>query len=253
LRHTIKALRLIIAVLWIAILMLPVTVALSLLKIFEAGNNVGIGKPSFDLSNGNLSISIPFYMNNTGFYDLSEVYAYIKVYDGDKFIAESSTNWLDVPAGEMVASNLSILISLEDIFSENRELLTSNKELNVSASLHFRVAYALAFTVTTSSTVQWGAPFSNLTIQHSSYNETHQVFSVSFFNNASFPINGPLRLELLNLLNTTVGLMEQQINVPSKGLYQGLFEIPVSELTNSGTARLYFADILIREERWESP
>ena len=252
-RHTIRALRLIIALLWIAVLILPVTVAFSLLKILEARNNVGIGEPSFNLSDGNFSISIPFYINNTGFYDLSEVYAYIKIYDGDKFIAESSTNRLDIPAGEMVASNLSILISLEDIFSEDRELLTSDKELNVSASLHFRVAYALAFTVTNSSKVQWGAPFSNLTIQHTGYNETHQVFSVSFFNNASFPISGPLRLEILNQSNITVGSMEQQINVPSKGLYQGRFEILVSGLTNSGTVRLYFADILIREERWGSP
>jgi hypothetical protein len=231
---------------------LPVTVGFSLLKIFEAKNNVSIGEPSFNLSNGNFSISIPFYMNNTGFYDLSELYAYIKVYDGNKVIAESSTNRLDVPAGEMVASNLSILINLEDIFSEDRELLTNDKELNVSASLHFRVAYALAFTVTTSSIVQWGAPFSNLTIQHIDRNETHQFFSVSFFNNASFPISGPLRLEILNPSNITVGSMEQQINVPSKELYQGLFEIRFSELTDGGIIRLYFADILIREERWES-
>jgi uncharacterized membrane protein len=252
LRHTIKALRLITAVLWIAVLILPVTVAFSLLKIFEIKNNVGIGEPSFNLSDESFSISIPFYMNNTGFYDLSELYAYIKVYDGSKVIAESSTNRLDVPAGETIASNLSILISLEDIFSEDRELLTSDKELNVSTSLHFRVAYALAFTVTTSSIVQWGAPFSNLTIRHIDRNETHQVFSVSFFNNASFPLSGPLRLELLNLSNITVGSMEQQINVPSKGLYRGLFEISVPELTDGGTIRLYFADMLFREERWES-
>jgi hypothetical protein len=233
--------------------MLPVTVVLSLIQLLEGGNIAGIGEPNLTLSDGNLSMSIPFRINNTGFYELSEVCIKIDVCGEAGKIAEFSTQQLKIPAGEMVESNLSASISLEDLLSRDRKLLTNDTELNASVAFHFRVAYVMAFKIAKNFTVHWGAPFSNLTIQHVGYKETHQVFSVSFCNNASFPISGPLRLEILNRSNIPVGSMEQQINVPSKGLYQGLFEILVSGLTNSGTVRLYFADILIREERWGSP
>jgi len=233
--------------------MLPVTVALSLLKLLEGGNIAGIGEPSLTLSDGNLFMSIPFRINNTGFYDISEVCINIEIYNGAEKIAEFSTQRVNIPAGEMAASNLSASVSLEDLLSKDGKLLTNDTELNASVAFHFRVAHVIAFKIAKNFTFHWGAPFSNLTIQHVSCNGTHQVFSVSIFNNAPFPISGPLRLEILNPSNITVGSMEQQIDVPSKGLYQGLFEVPVSELTNNGTVRLYFADILIREERWGSP
>lgn len=252
-RHTIRALRLIIAVLWIAILMLPVTVALSLIQLLEGGNIAGIGEPNLTLSDGNLSMLIPFRINNTGFYELSEVCISIDVYGEAGKIAEFSTQQLKIPAGEMVASNLSASISLEDLLSKDRKLLTNDAELNAIVAFHFRVAYAIAFKIAKNFTFHWGAPFSNPTIQHTGCNKTHQVFSVSFFNNASFPISGLLRLEILDQSNIPVGSMGQQINVSSKALYHGVFEIPIPELTNSGIVRLYFENILIHEERWGSP
>ncbi|MEM3565793.1 MAG: hypothetical protein QXK18_02850 [Candidatus Bathyarchaeia archaeon] len=251
-RHTVKALRLIIVVLWIAVLLLPATVALSLWEIFEAKNNVGIGEPSLSVSNGNFSISVPFYMNNVGFYDISELCVNIRIYDGSKEILEFSTSPLNIPAGRMLESNLSASVNLTDMLSRDRELLTNSKDLDVSIALYFRVANILAFNVARNFTYKWGAPFSNLNITYVGSNATHASFLVSFCNNASFPLSGPLQVGLYNLQNVSIGLEVQVLNVPSNGFYQESFEIPISEPAQKGIIRLYFADIPIFEERWGS-
>jgi len=250
LRHTARALRLIIVVLWITVSLLPVTVALSLWKIFEA-RGVSFGEPSFSVSNGNLSISVPFSMNNTGFYDISELCVNMRIYDGNKKIAELSTQPLNIPAGEMTVSKLDASASLTDIFSRNSELLTNNEDLDVSITLHFRVAYVLTFDVARNFYVEWGAPFSNLTISQINFNRTHLSFRVSFFNNASFLLSGPLQLRLYNSSDVLCYSTEQSLNVPSKEPYEKLFEIPCSE--SAGIIRLYFAEIPVLEERWGSP
>ncbi|MEM3580824.1 MAG: hypothetical protein QXH40_04335 [Candidatus Bathyarchaeia archaeon] len=249
-RHTVKALRLIIVVLWIAVLLLPVTVALSLWKIFEVRDNVRVGEPSLSVSNGNFSISVPFYMNNVGFYDISELCVNIRIYDGSKEILEFSTSPLNIPAGRMLESNLSASANLTDMLSRDRELLTNSKDLDVAIALHFRVAYVLAFNVARNFTYKWGAPFSNLNISNFSFDGTRASFQLSFSNNASFPLSGPLRLELYNLSNNLLNWTVQNLIVPSNGLYEKLFEIQSSELPS--TIRLYFADVLICEMPWGS-
>lgn len=250
-RHTVKALRLIIVVLWIAVLLLPITVALSLWKIFEARNNAGLGEPSFSMSNGNFSISVPFYMNNTGFYDISELRVNIRICDGSNEILEFSTQPLNIPAGRMVTSSLNASVSLTDVLSRDRELLTNSKDLDVSVALHFQVAYVLAFNVARNFPFKWGAPFSNLTINYMGKNTTHAFLLVSFHNNASFPLSGPLKVELYNLQNVSIGSATQSLDVASNGLYQESFEIPISQAAEEGIIRLFFVDILISEKRWE--
>ncbi|MEM2779881.1 MAG: hypothetical protein QW791_03295 [Candidatus Bathyarchaeia archaeon] len=175
-RHTVRALRLVIIVLWIVVLLMPITVALSLWEIFEARNNIAIGEPSFSLSDGDFFISVPFFMNNTGFYDISELFANIHIYDENGEIAEFSTEPLNIPAGRMVESSLNVSGSLTDIISRDRMLLTSSIDLNVNVALHFQVAYILAFNIARNFTYKWGAPFSNLTINYIPINATHIFF-----------------------------------------------------------------------------
>lgn len=251
-RHTIRALRLVIVVLWIAVLLMPVTVALSLWEIFKARNNVSIREPSFSMLNGDIFISVPFFMNNTGFYDISELFANIRVYDENREIAEFSTEPLNIPAGRIVKSSLNVSGSLSDIISRDRALFTSSKDLDVSVALHFQAANILAFSIARNFTYKWGAPFSNLTINYIPINATHASFLISFYNNASFPLSGPLKVELFNLQNVSIGSALQVLDVASGWFYQELIEIPVSGAADEGIIRLFFADILIIERLWGS-
>lgn len=226
--------------------------ALSIWKILETRNNVGLGEPSFFVSNGNFSFSLPFYMNNTGFYDISELGINIRICDGSKEILKFSTQRLSIVAGRTVKSNLNASVSLTEVFSRDTELLTNSKDLNVSLALRFRAAYILSFNLDRNFTYKWGSPFSNLTINYMSKNITHVSFSVSFYNNASFPLSGPLQVKLYNLQNVSIGLAVEALDVVSNGFYQKLIEIRVSEAAEEGIIRLYFADVLISEKRWGS-
>jgi len=250
LRHIVRALRLVTVVLWFAVLLMPATVALSLWQIFEARNNVALEKPNFSMSNGNFSISVPFFINNTGFYDISELFAKIHMYDKNEKIAEFTTEPLNIPAGRMVESSLNVSGNLADMISKDSELLTNSKNLDIGVALHFQVAYILAFNIARNFTYNWGAPFSNLTVDYKPINTTHISFLISFYNNASFPLSGPLKVELFNLQNVSIGpvaQMAQTLDVAPNECYQCSFTFEAAE---TGIIRLFFADILIIERRW---
>jgi len=257
LRQTIRAFGWIIAILWIIILILPVTVAFSLMKIVEV-EGVGIQEPRGSVSNGNLFLSIPFYIDNTGFYDLTDVEVKLQIFMRNETLSTSSTELPNVPAGEMVDSSCNFSLSLEELLSKNMELLTNDTELNLNASLRFRVASAIAFQVSTGSTIPWGAPFHKLTIYNIAYDVVNRIFSasLSFNNHAFFQVNGSLLIKLYNSAGELIGSSTQNVNVPSQESFEGSIGITVndpSKITHEGVLRLYFADIQVLEEMWRLP
>jgi hypothetical protein len=147
---------------------------------------------------------------------------------------------------------LNVSGSWADIISRDSKLLTNSKDLDVGVNLHFQVAYILAFNIARNFTYNWGAPFSNLTVNYVHINVTHVSFLVSFYNNASFPLSGPLKVELFNLQNVSIGSAVQVLDVASNEFYQESFEIPTSIAVDEGTIRLFFTDILIVEKSWGS-
>jgi len=254
---TIKALGWIIALLWIITLILPISVVFSLMKLAE-GKNMGIQEPIFSLSNGNLSLTIPFYINNTGFYDISEVSVKIKISKANTAITTLSKNLPNIPAGRMINASCNFSASLNEIFQRHSTLLTEDANLDVDAALHFRVAYAIAFNITQNFPTRWGAPFQNLTVYGVAYNNTANVFSfsISFNNHAFFPINEPLTIELYNSSGEKVSSALWSLDVPSGETFQELIEVKItdpSEMTRSGFIRLFFADLKIFEEEWALP
>lgn len=253
-RHTIRALGWIIAILWIIILILPVSVAFSLMELLEKGN-IGIQEPKGFMSNGNVSISIPFYIANSGFYDLTNVKFGLQIKVGTETISTSSAELQKVPAGEMADSSCNLSLSLQEMLSNNRELLTNDTDFDGNASLSFRVASLMAFRVSTGFTIPWGAPFHGLTIHSITYNDVSRIFSISmsFKNNAFFQLNASLLVKLYNSQGELVGSTLQNVNVPSQGSFQGSIEVRIddpSKMTREGVLSLYFADMQILEEAW---
>jgi len=248
LRLTIRAIGFTVTLLWIITLTLPVSVALSLLKLAE-GKNLGIQEPMFTFTNGNLSLTMPLYINNTGFYDISEANVQVKICKANIVLAEVSETLPDIPAGQMVEANCSFTASLEEIFQKDRTLLTEDADLNVNASLHFRVAHLMAFNIASVSATQWGAPFHNLTVYGETYNETSHVLSfyVSFNNHASFFVDGPLAVSIINLDNEIVGASSLNLNVQPGEAFLELVEVAVNpqKMTSSVFIRLSFANLEI--------
>ena len=162
-RHTIRALSWAIIILWVITLLLPITVALSLLKLLEQ-NAIGFGEQTVSFSNGTFYLSTPFYINNTGDYDLSDMNVTILVGSGNKTLSTFTTPLLNVTAGTMLNSSYDISFTLEEIAAKSTELLTEDMDLNLSMSASFRIAYVIALGLSTTMTMPWGAPFHNLTV-----------------------------------------------------------------------------------------
>ena len=259
-RQTIRALGWIIAVLWIITLLFPVTVAFSLMKLLEA-KNMGIQEPTISFSNGNFSLFMPFCINNTGFYDLSDIGINIQMGRKNKTISASSTQLSNVPAGTMVNSSFNVSFSLKELVLKDSELLTelltNDTELDVNASLRLRVAYTIAFEASMKFTTHWSAPLHNLTIYNISYNSTTNTFSfsVSFDNHASYTVNGPLTVNLYNSANAHINSTIQFINVSPEETFQKSFTLTIdpTTMTHNGVIRLYFAGVQISEKEWTFP
>ncbi|MCS7124954.1 MAG: hypothetical protein NZ932_06055 [Candidatus Bathyarchaeota archaeon] len=252
-RLTVKALGWIIILLWIIALALPLSVAFSLLKLAE-GKNLGIQEPSFTFFNGNVSINMPMYVNNTGLYDISEVNVKINIKEAKTVIMALSKSLPDIPAGQVVKANCTFTANLKEIFQKAPTLLTEDADLNVNAALHFRMAYTIAFNITQSFSTRWGAPFHNLTVSNVVYNAAAQItsFFVSFSNHAFFSLDNPLTVELYNSHNEMVGAASLALKVPSGEAFQEPVEVAVnpSKMTETVFIRLFFAELKIFDGRF---
>ena len=177
---------------------------------------------------------------------------------GKKTISAASTHLLNVPVGKKADSSLNFSFSLEELVLKDSELLTNDTELDMNASLHLRVAYAIAFEASMGFTTHWGVPFHNLTIYDIAYNSTTHVFSffINFDNHASYPVNGTLTAKLYNSTNALIDSATQNVNVPSGESFQTSFAITIddpSNMTHNGIIRLYFVDAQISEKEWTFP
>lgn len=251
-RLTVKALGWIIAFLWIVTLILPISVALSMLRLAD-GRNLGVQEPTFTFTDGNVSLTMPIYVNNTGFYDISEANVKIKIFKANITLATVSKTLPDIPAGRTVNTSCVFTANIRDIFQKAPILLTEDTSLDVNAMLHFRVAYTIAFNIANNFSTLWGAPFHNLTIHDIAYNNTRHVLSfyMGFNNHAAFSLNSPLTIELLNSSNETIGMASIGLDVPSGDSFQELVEVAVNPLgmTNEILIRLFFADLKIFEKK----
>lgn len=226
-RQTIKMLNWIIKILWIVTLLLPVTVALSLANLLE-GENFGFREPTTSFSDGTFIMVAPFYVNNTGFYDLSSINFTIILRDHDQKIASSSKFLPTIRAGTKTEANYTFSFTLENISMTGKQLLTEDKDLNLSASISFQVAYAITLGVSGEFIMRWYAPFYNLTITEFEYDTITQKFSatVEFDNHAQFAIGGEFLIEIFNGdKSRLLGSTSQVLNAPSGQHFRGSFEI----------------------------
>jgi hypothetical protein len=229
--------------------LLPITVVLSLSTFLEP-NAIGVLEPIVSLSDRNLTLTTPFYVNNTGFYDLSGFNLTVVIEEGNQSLSSSTTSVTRIPAG----TNISL--SLEEICSKRRILLTNDTNLIMNLHASFRIADTIGLEVSTSSTVPWGAPLYNLTANRMNYDFFNQEFSISisFENHAYFPISGPLLLEIFNSRGESICSINKDIDVLSKAPpFQEHFDSTIDpvNVTKTGFLRLYFKDMEVLEEEWK--
>jgi hypothetical protein len=252
--QTIKALNWVIGILWVFALVLPITVAVSLSKLAEPGA-IGVRQSEVSYSNNIFSLFSPFYINNTGFYDLTDINFTVSINDAVGKLSTTSALIPMIKAGNIANSSFNINIYVTNLSPRILALLTNDTDLNLDVSASFRVAYAITLGVSTNLTQPWRAPFYNFTVSTVTYNasKAQLSISVSFENHAGYPLNGSFTLQAYNNRSKRIGYFQDDVNVQPSSPFSGSYEfgIDASELTSNNYVGLYFEDTEILEQEWQ--
>jgi len=243
-RYAVRALGWATKILWILILVFSVTSVYSAMNV-----KIRFGEPHVFLSKEFAVISIPLFINNTGFYDLSELNITADVMDCNESLLSTSIAFVPlIPRGSSVETTHNVSISLDYITSMAQTYLFNDTIFNVNMSVKLNFAHAIPFQVSTNMTVPWGAPLYNFSIGQISYNYlnlTHQelIIPISFENHSPyFGVEGTMQVETYNDDDELLGFSESDLNVPSHSSYDGQVKMTVdlSKITGSGEVRFYF-------------
>jgi hypothetical protein len=222
---------------------------------FVDSKAVGFQEPVYSFSDGQFCVSFPFYIDNRGVYDFSDINITVRAEAKGKGLVQVSRSIPVVPAHSMWNGSYDLNFSLSDVVNRNRALLFEDFDVNLNVSIFFRVAYLIGFGIETNMSMPWGAPFYNFSLISVRYDSASESFVVllSFKNQAPFSFDGLLSIMLLNEEGEVLGSDDRFIDVSSGSFLQELFNILVddpSKVTGNGFVSIRFEGIEIF--RWES-
>jgi len=256
-RQAIRALGLATSILWIFIILFSVTALYSVTNL-----GIGLGEPRIFPSGEGVVFSLPFHIDNNGYYDISELNIMTSVTDcNGTLITLSETFVPSIPRGSSVETAHNISIGLKDIASiEFIPLLFSDSFFDLGTFIMLNFAHAISLQMSTNTTIPWGAPFYKFSIVKVStlpYNSTHCEVAtyLNFENHALLDITGTMQLEIYNNVNEQVTSGKTSLDVPSRRNYEGqvimyLDLVDISRLTESGNARVNFMTPMFILEWW---
>lgn len=241
-RHAIRALGWATAILWILVMVFSVTVVYSAMQIRMSFAE----EPQMTTSEETVTMSIPFSVENGGFYDISALNITTQIAaENDAVISRSTTLVPLIPKDTMVNETHDIALSLGDILAKNLTyLLFNDTDLNIDLLVALTYASAIPLKISSNLTMRWGAPLSNLTIREIPVTLTSSYtvdVPLSFENHAFFGLNGTLRLEIVDSLNNPIGSETAPISVPPGSSYSDVISITMTEIPSDvKEVRLYF-------------
>ncbi|MFQ6086625.1 MAG: hypothetical protein ACE5OV_01250 [Candidatus Bathyarchaeia archaeon] len=240
-KHAIRALGWATTILWILVILFSGTIVYSAMQIrmnFEE-------EPQVTTSNGMLTMSIPFSINNGGFYDISELNITTRIEAENETVISRSTTLVPlIPRDSTVSEKHDVALSLDDILTKNLTyLLFKDTDLNLDMFVALTYAHAIPIKISSNLTMRWGAPLSNLTIGEISITPLppYRVdIPLSFDNHAFFSLNGTMRLEIVDGSNL-IGWEEVDISVPPGYGYDDTISVPIDSVPEDrAEVHLYF-------------
>lgn len=242
-KQAIRALSIATTVLWILVVLFSATSIYSALKL-----SLGFGRPRASVSSEVLTVSLPFYIDNGGFYDLSDLNITTDINNHDGALISDSTTLVPlISRGSRVEENHNISVSWNDIISKDLTiLLFQDSVFNIDISVKLKYAHAIPLQLSTNTTMPWGAPLANLSIGEISFtpiNFTHFQVNVpfSFENHSFFALDGSVRLDLVDDRGGNVSSGATNINVASMNRCASQLEVVFRIDAGIPTeARVYF-------------
>ena len=253
----IKALRIATIIFWIIILFFAISAVYSVMNL-----GVEIGEVKILPSSEGVLFSLPFLINNSGFYEIADLNLTTKVVDFNGNILDITETLISsLPPNTLTNTSHGISIALEEIVSINQtSLLLEDNEFNVELFVGLNFARAIPVTLSTNSSIPWGAPLANFSIGSISafpFNNSHQEVTIpfSFENHAIMEINGNLNLELYDNFDKKIASGNSIIRIPPRQNYNGEISLYIKQedlaiLTNRIKLRFIFETPVFTIE-WE--
>jgi len=254
-KPAIRALGIATIIIWILLIVFSVTALYSVMNL-----GIGFGEPQFFPSSRGIVLSLPFSLNNSGYYDISELNITTRITDSNGTLLTLSKTFVPlVSKGSNVEAAHNISIELSDVM-ENIELIFNDSffEFDTFVSLNF--AHIVPVQMSMNMTVPWGAPLSNVSVGEISvlnYTDTHVkvVVPISFENHSFFDMTGTMKLEIYNDVDELVTYGETSLHAPSQSTYDGQVDMYLSladvpKLTESGRVRFIFETPMFAVEQW---
>jgi len=241
-RQALRALGWATKVLLILIIIFCVTSAYSAFNL-----RMGLGEPQATCSEGILLVSFPFFVNNSGYYDLSDLNLTTQVMDQNGTILSYSATFVPLVArGSNIVIMHNVSINLDN--TNLTRLLFQDDNFEASMAIAMKFARTIPIEILMNKTMPWGAPFYNFSIGEITYsfNGTHNlgVAPIIFENHSPFSnVAGTIQFEIYNDEGEKVGSCLKSLDVPSNSGYQDQIDFVVDDplkLTPSGQMYVFF-------------
>jgi hypothetical protein len=246
-------------ILWLVILFFSVTAVYSVMNV-----GVNIGEAQMLPTSNGIKFSMPFSINNNGYYEIADLNLTTRVTDPDGAVLDLTETLVDsIAQGETVNASHTIAVNLDDILSMDHLTLMlndSNFTVEIFAGLSF--ARAVPVQLSTNVSLPWGAPFADFSVgelsvspHNSSYIEA--AIPVSFENHAIIDIIGTLRMEVYSNSDQRIASGVTDIDVASNQNFGDsilLYARPqdAAKLAGSGKLHILFETPLFTLDWWEN-
>lgn len=244
--QVIRALSWATRLLWIILIVFFITLSYSVIPLL---GNIKIEEPQTFTSDGNAILSIPFFINNTSYCDMSDLNVTTSILYENRFTLHKSTTYEKLIArGKVLHKAHNISINLNQIITNHSSLLFNDTYLNMCALASVKFAKVIPCRIAFNQTIEWGAPLYNFTMHQIFYNKTTKNATVFFsFENHSFmDLNGTIQVQLHDDAGNPIGSDEANVQVPLHSLFEDSIELSVIAKPETGEAHFYFQTTMFR-------
>lgn len=173
--------------------------------------NFDFGEPQFGTANNELHLSLPFFIDNRGYYSLKEFNLTTVFADSEgNEISRDSTFVPVLLRGQNTAVLHNFTLSFDRL---GEQYLFNDSSFAVAAVVGLNFAELLPTQLSANFSFPWGAPFHDFALgqpQQSWLNSTHARWRVplSFENHAAFDLMGTIRTGIFNNASSVLGESE---------------------------------------------
>jgi hypothetical protein len=245
-------------ILWLVILFFSVTAVYSVMNL-----GVSLGEVQMLPSSKGITFSLPFSIDNNGYYEIADFNLTTRVTDPDGTLIDLTETFVQsIPRDTNVNSTHTIPIDLDSILSmDYLPFLFEDSEFNAEIFVGLNFARAVPVQLSTNATIPWGAPLADFSVGRisvSPLNSTHAEASipVSFENHVILDLTGTLTLELYNDSQNVITSEETIIRVPSQQSYSDRIVMytslqDASKVTSSGNVHVIFETPMFTVDWWD--